>query len=89
MFQQGKRIQNLNNDHQGTHLLLDNSLLQLQRQKLDTDGHIRILNSRVDRRRQDVVALEARLDDLEVLSRCGIILSTIWCSTPYLKGMVG
>ena len=65
MFQQGKRIQNLSEDHQGTRLLLDNSLLQLQHQKLDTDGHIGILNSRVDRQRRDVAALEARLDNLE------------------------
>ena len=65
MFQQGKRIQNLNNDHQGTRLLSDNSLLQLQCQKLDTDGHIGILNLRVDRRHWDMAALEARLDDLE------------------------
>ena len=64
MFQQGKRIQNLNDDHQGTHLLLDNSLLQLNHQKLDTDRHIRILNSHVDPWCWDVTALEARLDDL-------------------------
>ena len=68
MFQQGKRIQNLNDNHQGTRLLLDNSLLQLQCQKLDTDGHIGILNLRVDHRRRDVAALEARLDNLEAAS---------------------
>ena len=65
MFLQEQRIKRLDEDHQGTRLLLDNSLLQLQRQKLDMDGHIRILNSRVDRRRRDVAALEARLDNLE------------------------
>ena len=65
MFQQGKRIQNLNDDHQGTRLLLDNSLLQLQCQKLNTDRHIGILNLRVDHQRQDIAALEACLDDLE------------------------
>ena len=65
MFQQGKGIQNLNDDHQGTCILLDNSLLQLQRQKFDTDRHIGILNSRVDRRCRDVAALEAHLDNLE------------------------
>ena len=41
-------------------------MLQLNRQKLDTGRHIRILNSRADCRGQDVAALEARLDDLEV-----------------------
>ena len=56
----------MDEDHQGTRLLLDNSLLQLQRQKLDTDRHIGILNLRVDCRRRDIAALEARLDNLEV-----------------------
>ena len=65
MFQQGKRIQNLNEDHQGTRLLLDNHLLQSERQNLDVDGHIGIINSRIDRRRRDVASLEQRLDDLE------------------------
>ena len=65
VFQQGKRIQNLNKDHQGTHLLLDNHLLRSERQNLDVDGHLGIINSRIDRRRQDVASLEQRLDDLE------------------------
>ena len=62
MFQQGKRIQNLN---QGTRLLLDNHLLRSERQNLDVDGHLGIINSRIDRRRRDVASLEQRLDDLE------------------------
>ena len=65
MFQQGKRIQNLNEDHQGTRLLLDNHLLRLERQNLDVDGHLGIINSRIDRRRRDVASLEQCLDDLE------------------------
>ena len=65
MFQQGKRIQNLNEDHQGTRLLLDNHLLRSEHRNLDVDGHIRIINSRIDRRRRDVASLEQRLDDLE------------------------
>ena len=65
MFQQGKRIQNLNEDHQGTRLLLDNHLLHSERRKLDVDGHLRIINSRINRRHRDVASLEAHLDDLE------------------------
>ena len=65
MFQQGKRIQNLNEDHQGTHLLLNNHLLRSERRNLDVDGHLGIINSRIDRRRRDVASLEQRLDDLE------------------------
>ena len=65
MFQQGKRIQNLNEDHQGTRLLLDNSLLRMERRNLDVDGHLGIINSRIDRRCRDVASLEQRLDDLE------------------------
>ena len=65
MFQQGKRIQNLNEDHQGTRLLLDNSLLRMERQNLDVGGHLGIINSRINRRHRDVSSLEQRLDDLE------------------------
>ena len=65
MFQQGKRIQNLNEDHQGTCLLLDNHLLRSERRNLDVDGHLGIINSRINRRRRDVASLEQRLDDLE------------------------
>ena len=65
MFQQGKRIQNLNKDHQGTRLLLNNHLLRSERWNLDVDGHLGIINSRIDRRHQDVASLEQRLDDLE------------------------
>ena len=65
MFQQGKRIQNLNEDHQGTRLLLDNHLLRSERWNLDVDGHLGIINSRIDCRRRDVASLEQRLDDLE------------------------
>ena len=65
VFQQGKRIQNLNKDHQGTHLLLDNHLLHSEHQNLDVDGHLGIINSRIDCRCQDVASLEQRLDDLE------------------------
>ena len=65
MFQQGKRIQNLNEDHQGTRLLLDNHLLRLERQNLDVDGHLGIINSRIDHRRRDIASLEQCLDDLE------------------------
>ena len=65
MFQQGKRIRNLNEDHQGTHLLLDNSLLCMECRNLDVDGHLGIINSRIDQRRWDVASLEQQLDDLE------------------------
>ena len=65
MFQQGKRIQNLNKDHQGTRLLLDNHLLCSERQNLDMDGHLGIINSCIDRRRRDIASLEQCLDDLE------------------------
>ena len=65
MFQQGKRIQNLNEDHQGTRLLLDNHLLRSERRNLDVDGHLGIINLRIDRRCRDVASLEARLDNLE------------------------
>ena len=65
MFQQGKRIQNLNEDHQGTCLLLDNHLLCLEHRNLDVDGHLGIINSRIDHRHRDVASLEQRLDDLE------------------------
>ena len=65
MFQQGKRIQNLNEDHRGTLLLLDNSLLRMECRNLDVDGHLGIINSRIDHHRQDVASLEQRLDDLE------------------------
>ena len=65
MFQQGKRIQNLNEDHQGTRLLLDNHLLRLECWNLDVDGHLGIINSWIDRRLRDIAFLEQRLDDLE------------------------
>ena len=65
MFQQGKRIQNLNEDHQGTRLLLDNHLLRYERWNLDIDGHLGIVNSRIDHHHRDVASLEQRLDDLE------------------------
>ena len=65
MFQQGKRIQNLNEDHQGTHLLLNNHLLRSERRKLDVDGHLGIINSHIDHRCWDIASLEQRLDDLE------------------------
>ena len=65
MFQQGKRIQNLNEDHQGTRLLLDNHLLHSERRNLDVDGHLGIINSRIDRHRRDVALLEQCLDNLE------------------------
>ena len=55
----------MNEDHQGTHLLLDNHLLQLERQNLDMDGHLGIINLRIDWRCWDVSLLEQRLDDLE------------------------
>ena len=32
---------------------------------MDVDGHLRIINSRIDRCRRDVASLEQRLDDLE------------------------
>ena len=65
MFQQGKRIQNLNEDHQGMHLLLDNHLLRSERRNLDVDGHLGIINSRIDCCRRDVASLEQHLDNLE------------------------
>ena len=37
----------------------------MERQNLDIDGHLGIINSRIDCRRQDVASLEQRLDDLE------------------------
>ena len=37
----------------------------MERRNLDVDGHIGIINSRIDRRRWDVASLEQRLDDLE------------------------
>ena len=55
----------MNEDHQGTRLLLDNHLLRSERQNLDVDGHLRIINSHIDCRRWDVASLEQRLDDLE------------------------
>ena len=55
----------MNEDHQGTRLLLDNSLLRMEHRNLDVDGHLGIINSRIDRHRQDVASLEQRLDDLE------------------------
>ena len=55
----------MNEDHQGTSLLLDNHLLCSERRNLDVDGHLGIINSRIDRRRRDVALLEQRLDDLE------------------------
>ena len=65
MFQQEKRIQNLNEDHQGTRLLLDNSLLRMECQNLDVNGHLGIINSRIDHHRRDIASLEQHLDDLE------------------------
>ena len=55
----------MNEDHQGTRLLLGNHLLCSERRNLDVDGHLGIINSRIDRRRQDMASLEQRLDDLE------------------------
>ena len=55
----------MNEDHQGTCLFLDNHLLRSERQNLDVDGHLGIINSRIDRRRRDVASLEQHLDDLE------------------------
>ena len=55
----------MNEDHQGTWLLLDNHLLHSECWNLDVDGHLGIINSRIDRCRQDVASLEQRLDDLE------------------------
>ena len=55
----------MNEDHQGTRLLLDNHLLRSERRNLDVDGHLGIINSRIDRRHRDVASLEQRLDDLE------------------------
>ena len=37
----------------------------MERRNLDVDGHLGIINSRIDRRRQDVASLEQCLDDLE------------------------
>ena len=65
MFQQGKWIQNLNEDHQGTHLLLDNHLLRSEHRNLDVDGHLGIINSHIDCRHRDVASLEQCLDNLE------------------------
>ena len=65
MFQQGKRIQNLNEDHQGTRLLLDNHLLRSERQNLDVDGHLGIINSCINHRHRHVASLEQHLNDLE------------------------
>ena len=65
MFQQGKRIQNLNEDHQGTRLLLNNHLLRSERRNLDVDGHLGIINSRIDHCCWDMASLEQHLDDLE------------------------
>ena len=45
--------------------MLDNHLLRSECRNLDIDGHLGIINSRIDRRRQDVASLEQRLDDLE------------------------
>ena len=64
MFQQGKRIQNLNKDHQGTRLLLNNHLLRSERRNLDMDGHLGIISC-IDCRRWDVASLEQCPDDLE------------------------
>ena len=61
----GRGIQNLNEDHQGTRLLLNNHLLHLEHRNLDVDGHIWIINSRINCRRRDVASLEVHLDDLE------------------------
>ena len=55
----------MNEDHQGTRLLLNNSLLQMERRNLDVDGHLGIINSRINRRCWNVASLEALLDDLE------------------------
>ena len=35
---------------------------------LDVDGHLGIINSRIDRRRQDIASLEQCLDDLEAVN---------------------
>ena len=45
--------------------MLDNHLLRSERRNLDVDGHLGIINSRIDRRHRDVASLEQRLDDLE------------------------
>ena len=37
----------------------------MEHQNLDVDGHLGIINSWIDRRRQDMASLEQRLDDLE------------------------
>ena len=55
----------MNEDHQGTRLLLDNHLLCSERRNLDVDGHLGIINSRIDHHHRDVASLEQRLDDLE------------------------
>ena len=55
----------MNEDHQGTRLSLDNHLLRSEHRNLDVDGHLGIINSRIDRRHWDVASLESHLDDLE------------------------
>ena len=55
----------MNKDHQGTCLLLDNHLLRSECRNLDVDGHLGIINSRIDRHHRDVAFLEQRLDYLE------------------------
>ena len=72
----------MNEDQQQTHLLLDNSLLQLERRKLDIDGHLGIINSRIDRRRQDVASLEVCLDDLEAVVLLSMQLELRRCISP-------
>ena len=37
----------------------------MERRNLDVDGHLGIINSRIDRHRWDVASLEQRLDNLE------------------------
>ena len=82
MFQQGKRIQNLKEDHQGTHLLLDNHLLRSEHRNLDVDGHLGIINSRIDRRRRDVASLEQCLDDLEAAN--ALLAAKVAAMEPHL-----
>ena len=60
-------------DNQGMRLLLDNHLLRLEHRNLDVDGHLGIINSRIDRRCRDVASLEQHLDDLEAAN---VLLST-------------
>ena len=55
----------MNEDHQGTRLLLNNHLLRSERRNLDVDGHLGIINLRINRRRPDIASLEQCLDDLE------------------------